>query len=42
MNLNQNCNNLINKYVTNDPNFETCLRNVFSVECPQLTRLIQA
>jgi hypothetical protein len=35
MNINQNCDNLIDKYVSNDPNFETCLRNVFSVECPR-------
>jgi hypothetical protein len=35
MNLNNNCNNLIDKYVNNDENFESCLRNVFSVECPK-------
>jgi hypothetical protein len=35
MNLNQNCTNLTNKYVTNDKDFVPCLRNVFSVECPK-------
>jgi len=35
MNLNTNCNNLIDKYINNDENFESCLRNVFSVECPK-------
>lgn len=35
MNLNNNCSNLMNKYVSNDEDFDSCLQNVFSVECPK-------
>ena len=41
MNLNENCSNLLEQYETNNPNFESCLRNVFSVECPETLNEIE-